>query len=760
MHIRKAESSIGLNRLSTHVLRSIGCLGILLLAACGGGGGGSGGGSGNGPSQVDDPNVQGDTQAAATAAITAAGLTVGTITMQSSSTVAAGSVISESPVGGTDVSRGSVVNLVVSSGPAPVSTPDVVGDTQATATTAITTAGLAVGTVTQQSSNVVTSGNVISETPAAGTMVTSGSAVNLVVSTGAAQVAVPNVAGETQAAAATTIALAGLIVGTPTYAFSTSSPAGAVAGSLPNPGTEVAPGSTVSIVISIGSTGVNVPNVVGDTATVAAAAIINAHLVVGKVSQQSSSAAAGSVISETPPAGTEFAPGWAINLVLSSGTSQVAVPNVVGDTQASATTAITGAGLVLGTVTQTSSSTVPAGQVTSETPVAGTSVGSGASVNLVVSSGATQAPGETVLHIFGSGADGATPDSVIQGKDGNFYGVTTNGGTYGYGTVFEITPAGVETVLYSFGATVVSGGFFDDGESPSGIMQANDGNFYVTCEGGGKHGYGSIVKLTPAGAESLLYSFSDGSDGGYPTGALTQATDGNFYGTASAGGASGQGAVFKMSPSGSESAIYSFTAGADGSSPIQGLIQATDGNLYGITYGSGANGWGTVFRVTLAGSESVVYAFTNGSEGSFPRFGVIQGTDGNLYGMTEQGGQYFQNGGGTLFKLTLGGALTVVHSFGAQGDANLPFGALVQGRDGSFYGTTTTDSTTLGKGTVFKVTPTGVETILYSFNGGAQDGDEPGGPLIQGNDGALYGTTQFGGSSSGLGSGVVFKIVL
>ena len=149
----------------------------LVLAACGGGGGG-----GSAPSQVNDPNVQGDTQAAATAAITAAGLTVGTITMQASSTVAAGDIISESPVAGTSLSSGTAINLIVSSGPAPVSVPSVVTDTQAAATTAITGAGLVVGTVTMQSSTTVAAGSVISESPVAGTNVASGSSVNLVVS--------------------------------------------------------------------------------------------------------------------------------------------------------------------------------------------------------------------------------------------------------------------------------------------------------------------------------------------------------------------------------------------------------------------------------------------------------------------------------------------------------------------------------------------------------------------------------------------------
>ncbi len=228
--------------LARHVVLS---LSLLILAACGGGGGG-----GSGPSQVADPNVAGDTQAAATAAITAAGLTVGTITMQASSTVAAGDIISENPVAGTAVSSGSVVNLIVSSGPAPVSVPNVVGDTQAAATTAITGAGLTLGTVTMQSSSTVTSGNIISESPAAAISVPSGSAVNLIVSSGPAAVSVPNVVGDTQAAATTAITGVGLVVGTVTMQSSATVVAGNIISESPTGGTSVANGSAVNLVVS------------------------------------------------------------------------------------------------------------------------------------------------------------------------------------------------------------------------------------------------------------------------------------------------------------------------------------------------------------------------------------------------------------------------------------------------------------------------------------------------------------------------------
>jgi len=222
---------------------------LLVLSACGGGGGASTGAS----TGIVVPNVVGDTQTSATTAITGAGLVVGTVAQQSSSTVASGSVISESPAAGTDVATGSAVNLVVSSGNGQVAVPNVVGDTQTSATTAITGAGLVVGTVSQQSSSTAASGSVISESPAAGTNVASGSAVNLVVSSGSAQVAVPNVVGDTQTSATTAIAGAGLVVGTVTQQSSSTAASGSVISESPAAGTNVASGSAVALVVSSGS---------------------------------------------------------------------------------------------------------------------------------------------------------------------------------------------------------------------------------------------------------------------------------------------------------------------------------------------------------------------------------------------------------------------------------------------------------------------------------------------------------------------------
>ena len=322
------------------------------------------------------PNVVGQAQAAATSAITSAGLTV-TTSSAPSSTVPIGSVISESPSAGTAVGLGSAVNLVISTG---VTVPSVVGQTQAAATSAITVAGLTV-TTSSASSSTVAIGNVIGESPVAGTAVNGGTAVNLVISTG---VAVPNVVGSTQTAATSAITGAGLVLGTVTNASSSTVPIGSVISESPTAGTAVSGGSAVNLVIS---TGVSVPNVVGQTQAAATSAITGAGLTVTTSSAPSSTVPIGTVISENPTAGTAVNGGSAVNLVISTG---VAVPNVVGQTQAAATSAITAAGLVLGTVTTASSTTVPSGSVISESPAAGTLVNGGSAVALVVSTGPAQ----------------------------------------------------------------------------------------------------------------------------------------------------------------------------------------------------------------------------------------------------------------------------------------------------------------------------------------------------------------------------------
>jgi beta-lactam-binding protein with PASTA domain len=449
--------------------------------------------------QVATPNVVGQTQAAATAAITGAGLTLGTVTTASSTTVPSGSVISQNPAAGTQVVTGSAVALVVSSGLPQVATPNVVGQTQAAATAAITGAGLTLGTVTTASSTTVPSGSVISQNPAAGTQVVTGSAVALVVSSGLPQVATPNVVGQTQAAATAAITGAGLTLGTVTTASSTTVPTGSVISQNPAAGTQVVTGSAVTLVVSSGLPRVATPNVVGQTQAAATAAITGAGLTLGTVTTASSTTVpSGTVMSQNPAAGTQVVTGSAVALVVSTGLPEVTTPNVVGQTQAAATAAITGGGLTLGTVTTASSTTVPAGSVISQTPAAGTQVATGTAVSLAVSSGLPQVATPNV-----AGQTQAAATAAITGAGLTLGTVTTAlSTTVPAGSVVSQTPAaGTQVVTGSAVALVISLG------APTSSSLAVDTVVSIDARG-------SVVTppITTTSANELLVAFvsSDG----------------------------------------------------------------------------------------------------------------------------------------------------------------------------------------------------------------------------------------------------------
>ena len=342
----------------------------------------------SGPQMATVPNVEGLAQDAATTTITAAKLTVGTVTQQTRNTVAAGNVIFQDPASGNSVAQGSPVNLVISSGPQMVTVPNVEGLTQDAATTAITAAKFTGGTVTQQTSDTVAAGKVISQDPASGNSVAQGSLVNLVISSGPQMVTVPNVEGLTQDAATTAITAAKLTGGTVTQQSSNTVATGNVISQDPASGSSVTQGSPVNLVISSGPQMVTVPNVEGLVQDAATTAITAVKLTGGTVTQQSSNTvAAGNVISQDPASGSSVAQGSPVNLVISSGPQMVTVPNVEGLTQDAATTAITAAKLIVGTITQQSSNMVTTGKVISQDPASGSSVAPGSSVNLVISSG-------------------------------------------------------------------------------------------------------------------------------------------------------------------------------------------------------------------------------------------------------------------------------------------------------------------------------------------------------------------------------------
>jgi uncharacterized protein (TIGR03437 family) len=307
-------------------------------------------------------------------------------------------------------------------------------------------------------------------------------------------------------------------------------------------------------------------------------------------------------------------------------------------------------------------------------------------------------------------------------------------GKSGCGTIFKINSSGTLTTLYTFCPASPC----TDGATPYGaLVQGIDGNFYGTTEyggimgSGGLSGFGTIFKITPSGTLTTLHSFV-GTDGANPYAALVQGADGNFYGTTSADGGSVYGTVFKITPSGTLTTLHSFVE-TDGRSPQSGLVQGTDGNFYGTTLYGGAQGscraatlCGTVFKITPTGTFTSLYSFCSESgcpDGADPYTRLIQGTDGNFYGTTESGGA---NGDGTIFKITPGGTLTTLYSFCSQAgcaDGSEPYAVLIQATDGNLYGTTYEGGTN-NDGTVFRLTiPAGSEAPVVTLVANAEGGN-------------------------------------
>ena len=361
---------------------------------------------------------------------------------------------------------------------------------------------------------------------------------------------------------------------------------------------------------------------------------------------------------------------------------------------------------------------------------------------------------EKVLYSFGSySGDGQNPGYAPLIHQGNFYGTTPYGGAYSYGTVFKVTASGKESLLYSF----CSQSNCTDGENPSsGVIIDKDGNLYGTTLNGGAQNWGALFKITPTGQESVLYSFGAYSgDGEWPGGGLIMDKVGNLYGTTAIGGANSSGTVFKVTPTGEEIVLYSFyTYSGDGSSPQAGLIMHGNGNFYGTTSGGGANGSGTVFKVTPTGEETVLYSFgSHSGDGGTPFTGLVMDKDDNLYGTTSSGGAHKF---GTAFKLTPSGEEKVIHSFGAGNEDGRGPNQLIIDKAGNLYGTTALGS---GKcyGTVFELTPAGKVTILHRFYPDTGDGYDPQAGVVMNNKGNLYGTTAAGGTAA-YAYGTVFEL--
>ena len=366
----------------------------------------------------------------------------------------------------------------------------------------------------------------------------------------------------------------------------------------------------------------------------------------------------------------------------------------------------------------------------------------------------------TTLYSFDT-THGANPEAgLVQARDGDFYGTTYNGGAHGAGALFRITPSGTLTTLYSFCAQTNC----NDGKNPAaGIVEVSNGDFYGTTRGGGANGsYGTVFQITPSGSLTTLYSFcaqSGCTDGAYPYAGLVQGTDGNFYGTTEGGGVHGySGTVFQITPSGTLTTLYSFCARPnclDGELPTGGLVQAADGNFYGTTRHGGASGnSGTVFQITPSGTLTTLCSFCavincTAGAGANPYAGLAEAASGEFYGTTAGGG--VESDYGTVFQVTPSGTLTTLLSFDGT-DGAYPFAGLAGATDGNFYGTTQFGGSN-AEGTVFQITPGGTLTTLHSFDG--TDGEAPYAVLVQATSGDFYGTTEYGGANN---AGVVFSM--
>ncbi|HUI42878.1 MAG TPA: choice-of-anchor tandem repeat GloVer-containing protein [Terriglobia bacterium] len=358
---------------------------------------------------------------------------------------------------------------------------------------------------------------------------------------------------------------------------------------------------------------------------------------------------------------------------------------------------------------------------------------------LALALGAATARAQTYTDIYNfDGTLGSSPDNpqlLAQGRDGNLYGSTPYGGTAGDGAVFVITPSGGLRDIHSF-----AGG---DGLRPKGgLTLGSDGNFYGSTVLGGAGALGTVFKVTPAGTLTVLYSFTGGTDGAYPYAPPVQGIDGNFYGTTQ------DATAYKITPTG----VFTLLGTVPGPcySP---LTQGTDGNFYGTTPSGGKYGYGTVFKMTPAGNVTIVYSFDL-DDGAAPNGLVTQGNDGNFYGTTTLGGTA---DGGVAFKLTPAGTLTVLHNFvPGLTDGSIPVAGPVYATDGNVYGITSAGGNVgSGYGVIFKTTTSGSYSVLYNLDNTHGRGAVS--TPMQHTNGTIYGLTISGGTRN---DGVVYSFAL
>ncbi len=343
------------------------------------------------------------------------------------------------------------------------------------------------------------------------------------------------------------------------------------------------------------------------------------------------------------------------------------------------------------------------------------------------------------LHNFNCATDGCNANYsgiMAQGRDGDLYGTSHQGGSSGLGTVFKLTPSGTISILHNFAGS--------DGSHPySGLTLGLDGNFYGTAFDGGANNLGTIFKITPTGTLTTLHSFT-ATDGGNSYAPPVLGKNGNYYGV------DFRGTAYSVTSSGT----FKLLNPAIPSSSSSPLFLATDGNFYGTTINGGTGGYGTVFRMSAAGVVKIVYNFEF-THGAYEYDPVVQGADGLLYASIPAGGS-IANAAGLVFKLTTAGNITVLHQFDASGltEGIQPYSGLVAASDGNFYGATSLGnaSGSASNGSIFKISKAGVYSSLYTFDG--THGANQYATWMQHTNGTLYGETSGGGST---GNGVFFS---
>jgi uncharacterized repeat protein (TIGR03803 family) len=371
-------------------------------------------------------------------------------------------------------------------------------------------------------------------------------------------------------------------------------------------------------------------------------------------------------------------------------------------------------------------------------------------------------PRYEVLHNFVKAVDGANPVGPLTlASDGLIYGTTNAGGAQGLGTIFRATQDGSITVVRPFA------GADDVGAFPSGLSLANDGNLYGVTQSGGRNGDGALYRVTPSGEAATLLAFSRSGDHPYwALAAPVQGTDGLLYGTSMFGGIHHRGTAYRLALDGSQlEFLYQFGAqgrpGKQGHYPSAGLTQATDGTWYGVTSSGARLGCGAAFKLSdqrietlrvFAGPAEGGKCPVNGNVGNGPRHALLAGPDGRLYGTTYQAGD---QGLGTLFRLSPGGHLRVLHEFsGLEPDGRWPNSPLVLGPDGAFYGTAASGNS--GRGMIYRITRGGKFKVVFKLPLLGGEGVSPV-ALVLGPDGKFYGTTAAGGLHD---AGVFFRLTL